>query len=140
MKYVHRPEVHPDIAEQSKREIDSVNAYMDDLSGTVVAIQRIRSGQAGPYQDTIDEAVIFCYRPNLFTTNGPGAYGITLEEAKTLARIFVGNWSDNPQFLESRLEFLRPEMNPCGLEQTKIAHVTGRSMCWRVRIRKPYCD
>lgn len=141
VKYIHRMDVRPDIAEKSRKNIDSVNAYIDKLRGTIVSIERIRSGQPRPYADSVDEAIIFCHRPNLFATNGPGICGITRKEAETLARIFVTNWSDEPKFLDSRLELLAPTPNPCGLDEYKSDFDKETRACaWRVIVRHPYND
>lgn len=141
MKYQYQEKARADIAEKSIRDIEAVNKYIDGLHGTIISIQRIRAGQARPYADSVDEALIFCHQPNVMTTNAPLLRVITRKDAEAIARIFVGSWSDNPQFLETRLESLTPEPNPCGLEECKGR--TGdevRSSCWRVVLRSPYND
>lgn len=150
MKYVQRDEVLPALQEKSRRDIEAVNTYMDSLHGTVVSIQWIRSGQQRAYADSVYEALIFCHNPNVLTTNAPQLRTITEDDAKALARIFVRTWSDDPTaFLASTLDFVRPERNPCGLEEreigTPLAGYKGppqplRSSCWRVQITAPYCD
>lgn len=141
MKYQHRPEVKPELAEQSRKDIEAVNAYMDTLKGTVISIQRIRGGQPRPYADSVDEALIFCFHPNIWTTNGPCPSYIGREDAARLARLFVGGWEDDPKFLDSRLELLEPAPNPCGLKELgSMRDEKVRACCWRVIIRHPYCD
>ena len=116
MKYAHQDKVLPELAERSKKDIEAANAYVDNLKGTIISIQRIRSGQPRPYADSIDEALIFCHQPNAMTTNAPLVRTITRKDAELLARMFVGQWTDEPKFLESRLELLEAAPNPCGLE------------------------
>lgn len=122
MQYQHRKEVLPKLQEKSKKEIDAVNRYIDSLQGTIVSIERIRSGQS-----------------RLVCT-------ITREEAKVLIRMFVGSWEEKPLYskwaFESRLELLEPAPNPCGLEEYKDRSKPDgdRASCWRVVIRHPYTD
>ncbi len=144
MKYQHQEKVLPQLADKSKRDIDAVNAYIDSMRGVVISIERIRSGQPRPYADSVRESLIFLHQPNSFTTNAPMVRSITEEEARVLAKIFVGSWvEDRKHGLESRLDFIRPEKNPCGLEEYSNAGGEGkpiRSSCWRVQITEPYCD
>jgi hypothetical protein len=142
MKYQHQPKVNPAIAAQSIRDIEAVNAFVDDVRGTVVTIQRIRSGQSRPYADSVDEAIIFCHQPNSLTTNAPMVRSITRDEAKTLARIFVGKWTEPVTHgLDTKLEVLEPLKNPCGLEEYENrAGEEPRASTWRVVIRQPYND
>ena len=142
MQYKHQKEVLPRVQEKSKKEIDAVNRYIDSLKGTIVSIEIIRRGQSRPYTDSIDEALIFCHQPNVLTTNAPFVRTITREQAKVLARIFVGSWEETPKYaFESRLELLKPTPNPCDLdEQNKSSFNENedRASCWRVVIRHPY--
>lgn len=146
MKYLHQPKVLESIAEKSKSDIVAVNNYVDNLKGTVITIETIRHGQAGAYQDSFYEAKIFCHSPNVYTTNGPLIRTINEQQAKTLARIFVSDWSDEPKFLASRLSFIRPLPNPCGLAEYSAEigseSVSGeiRSSCWHVLVISPYND
>ena len=87
MKYIHRDEVKPELAARSKREIEALNSYLEDLHGIVVTIKRIRSGQPRPYADSVDEAVIFCFQPNMWTTNGPLVCSITRPQAEQHHRV-----------------------------------------------------
>ena len=114
---------------------------MDDLHGTVITIKRIRSGQPRAYADSVDEAIIFCFQPNVLTTNAPLLRTITKPIAEYLARLFVSDWSPEPKFLESRLNFLEPVPNPCGLEEYKNRlGEEVRASAWHVKITHPYCD
>lgn len=143
MKYIDNTKAAPDVRDKSKREIESVNKWIDDLRGVVIGIQHIHGGQPRPYADSIYESVIFLHQPNALTTGAPLTRSITEAEARALARIFVRGWSDDPQFLQPYLEFIRPEPNPCGLEDygaTKRPGDPVRSCCWRVRVVEPYCD
>ena len=141
MKYKHQPAVNPQIAAKSVNDIESVNAYIDNLKGTIISIERIRSGQQGAYGDSIEEALIFAYQPNVLTTNSPLARTLTRDQAATLTKMFIGTWKDNPEFLDTRLEKLEPEHNPCSLREyvsQKVGEV--RSCCWHVILRTPYND
>lgn len=141
MKYAHQDVVKPEIAERSQKDIAAVNAYVDGLKGCVITIETIRHGQPRPYADSFYESRIFCHQPNVMTTNAPLLRTITRKQAELIARIFVSDWTDNPQFLDTRLEFLKAEPNPCGLEESKYKHDTEeRSSCWRVCVRQPYND
>lgn len=143
MKYQHIPGVLPGLAAKAQEDIEKVNKYIDGLRGTIISIERIRSGQAKPYADSVDEALIFCHQPNVFSNNAPGMRTITRKQAETLARTFVSNWKDEPVFLDSRLECLEPAPNPCGVVETKYqsrADEEVRSSCWRVVVRHPYND
>lgn len=140
MKYVQQAAVLPGIAEKSKRNIEDVNEYVDNLHGAVITIKRIRSGQPRPYADSVAEVVIFCFQPNVLTTNAPLIWTITRPIAEQLVRAFVGAWSESPKFLESRLNFLTPIRNPCGLDEPKSSDGEERSSAWHVQITHPYCD
>lgn len=160
MKYIHRAEVRQDLAESSEKIIKAINDYVDDLRGVIVTVKTIRSGQPRPYADTVYESLIFCYRPSVLTTGGPVNCPINRKQAEQLVRIFVSDWDDEPKFLDPRLELLRPEPDPCGLDKpytlTKYgSHLLARkpvdpventpvddtsSNCWRVVVRWPYCD
>lgn len=141
LKYTHRTEVRHDIAEESKKNIAAVNDYIDNLRGVVISVQTIRAGQPRAYADSIYEALIFCHRPNVFTTGAPAMAFITEEEAKSLAKIFVHRFEDTPKFLEPRLVSIKPEKNPCGLDESStLFNWEGRAPCWRVVINQPYCD
>lgn len=139
MKYRFVKEVMPELAEESERDIKAVNEYIDNVHGTIIAIETLRSGQSKPYADSVDEALIFVHSPNVYTTNGPVLRRISREQAILLARMFVSNWSDKPVFLDSRLEYLEPEPNPCNIKDS-AKDVPGVAACWRVRIRHPYND
>ena len=141
MKYIHQDKVLPEIADKSKHAIEALNAYMDDLHGTIITLKRIRSGQPRPCADRVDEAIIFCFQPNILTTNGPLVRSITRSVAEQLARTFVSNWSDEPKFLESRLDYLTPVLNPCGLAEYKMRPGKElRASAWHVQITHPHCD
>ena len=138
MKYSFQPKVRPDLAAKSEKDIDSINAYMDNLRGTVITIKTIRHGQARAYADSVYEAVIYCYQPNVLTTNAPLPRYITKETAKVLARLFVHDWADTPKFGEPSLEFLGPEPDPCRLVTSPMP--LDKSSCWRVVVMQPYLD
>lgn len=143
MKYVHQPKVYPDLAEESKRNIEAVNAWIDKLKGTIIAVEIHQSGQARPYADSVTSGILHLHSPNLFTTNAPGVRLITRDEAKAILRI-VCNEGNLPEANEcgafdTHLEDLSPADDPCGLRESK-ADDKGRSHCWRFRIRTRYCD
>ncbi len=142
MKYVHQEKVNPEIAARSKRDIEAVNQWIDNMHGTVIGIKRIRSGQARPYADSVDEAIIFCHQPNSLTTGAPLVRLLSKDDARALAQIFVGKWSDDPKFLETRLTTLEPVANPCGLEEHRGEYAEDRGLhaAWRVVITSPYTD
>jgi hypothetical protein len=137
--YKHVPEVRPDLALQSKKDIDNVNKYMDGLYGTVISIETISAGQGSRYADSVYEARIFCHQPNVLTTGAPLLRCIDEATARQLAKAFVRWWPDIPEFLSSYLEYIKPETNPCGLAEYKLRE-DGRSSCWHVKIVQPYCD
>jgi len=137
--YKHVPEVRPDIAIQSKKDIYSVNKYLEGMHGTVIAIEMIQTGQPSRYADSVYEARIFCHQPNVLTTSAPMLRCIDEATARQLAKAFVRWWSDDPGFLGARLASIHPEPNPCGLTEYKLME-DGRSSCWRVKIVQPYCD
>lgn len=142
MTFINRPEVLPHLLERSKRDIDAVNEYMDKLKGTVISCEWIRSGQAGPYQDSVTEIRIFGHQPNSLTTNAPMVRTFTRADILILARLFLGDFKEKPEFLSTHLEYLEPEGNPCGLEQYTNNHPTllPRHSCWRIRVRTPWND
>ena len=132
MKFIKQERVLPEINDQSEREIKAVNDYIDRVKGTVVSVELIHAGQPRPYADSVYEALIFCHQPNSKTTNAPHVRTIDIEEAKAIARIFVHGFDDTPaDWASPKLEFIRPEPNPCGLEEY-ASH--ERHSCWRVRI------
>jgi hypothetical protein len=138
MKFNPLPHVNKEILDKSEKDIGHVNAYVDGLKGTVITIERIRSGQSAPYADAIYESLIFCHQPNTLTTNSPIARVIDIDQAKAIAKIFVHAWDDEPKNWASPvLEFIRPEPNPCGLD---LVERNGFHCCWRVRIRLAYTD
>jgi hypothetical protein len=139
---LHTPSnINPDVLQKSKTDIDSVNNYMDSIKGTVVSIKTICSGQPRPYADSVYEAVIFCHQPNSLTTNAPNLRVIDSEQAKAIARIFVHHWDDTPaNWASSRLSFIRPEPNPCGIEEHKSHTDRGLHSCWRVQVISPFTD
>lgn len=139
MKFVRQPKVSAKLNEESEKNINSVNEYMDRLKGTVISVNVIHSGQTGPYQDSLYEAVIFCHLPNSLTTNAPLVRTISEEQAKTIARIFLCDFSDNPEdWASPRLVYVRPEKNPCGLEENSDYFRMGYHSCWRVQIHRAY--
>ena len=140
MKYSHQPIVLPELAAESKRDIEAVNEYIDRLKGVVISVEHIRSGQQRAYGDSVYESLISCHIPNSLTTNAPNVRTITRAQAEQLARIFVRDWEDNPKFLEARLVSLTPEPNPWGLKEYSTQLPEERSACWRVIVREPYND
>ena len=151
MTYKQQSKVNPQLDELHHKQIDAVNGYIDRLSGTVISIETIRHGQPRPYADSEYEAIIFCHRPNMWTTNGPCPTRITEEEARWLAKRFVLDWDDsNKTGWGPQLQFIRPEKDPCGLdvkdeaERVLAKHMSAgesvKSCCWRVRIVEPYSD
>lgn len=141
MKLFTPSNISPDVLSKSEADIDSVNKYMDSIKGTVVSIQTISAGQPRPYADSVYEAVIFCHQPNSLTTNAPNTRVINIEQAKAIARIFVHHWDDTPEnWASSRLSFIRPEPNPCGLEEWQGHSDIGLHSCWRVQVVSPFTD
>ena len=141
MKLFTPSNISPDVLSKSKKDIDSVNKYMDSLKGTVVSIQSISAGQPRPYADSIYEALIFCHQPNSLTTNAPNLRVIDIEQAKAIARIFVHHWDDTPaNWASANLGFIRTEPNPCGMEEWKVHTDKGLHSCWRVQVILPFTD
>ena len=140
MKYLHQEKVLPAVAEESKREIEAVNAYVDGLKGTVITIQTIRHGQPRPYADSYYEALIACHNPNVMTTNSPGFRTLTKEDALALARIFVHEYTeDGGQYgMGARLVSCTPQPSPFGVMKFKPQE--DRAYAWRVLITQPYSD
>lgn len=143
MKYIHQPKVRPDLAEESKKHIEAVNAWIDKLKGAIIAVEIHQQGQARPYSDSVTSGILHLHSPNLFTTNAPGVCLITRDEAKTILQIVCVR-GELPEASEcgafdTRLEDLTPTADPCGLRKSKPED-DGRSHCWRFRIRTPYCD
>ena len=139
MQFVKQEKVLASINEQSEKEINAVNGYIDRIKGTVVSVEVIRAGQPGPYQDSVYEALIFCHQPNCKTTNAPLTRVINVEQAKAIARIFLCDFSDTPESWSSpKLQFIRPEKNPCGLEENTVHSEKGLHACWRVRVTMEY--
>lgn len=138
MKFNRPPHVLPEILSKSEEDINAVNGYVDSIKGTVVTIERIHSGQSGPYQDSIYESLIFCHQPNSLTTNAPTVRFIDIEQAKAIAKIFVHRFEEPPaNWASPTLEFIRPEPNPCGMP---VRERNGFHCCWRVRVRLAYSD
>lgn len=134
--------VYPHLMEQSRKEIEATNAFVSELKGTCVAIRTIQHGQPRPYADHAYEAMIVCFQPNSKTTNAPHSRVIDIEEAKTLARLFVHPFiektSDGEKWASPQLQFIRPEPNPCGLDDGEYHKKQGRSSCWHVLITSAY--
>ncbi len=141
MKFIKQDRVLPEINDQSEVEINAVNNYIDKVKGTIISVETIRSGQSGPYQDTVYEALIFCHQPNVMTTNSPLVRLIDIEQAKAIARIFVCNFEDEPKTWASpTLNFICPEPNPCGLREHEVHAEKGLYPCWRVCVTMAYTD
>jgi len=146
MKYIDRPEVYPELREQSKKQIDICNQYVDDLHGTIVTIKTIQCGQTRPYADSVYESLIFCFQPNVYTTNGPCGRQIDEAAARMIARLFVRDWGEHETpYLGGYLSFIRPEKDPAELDEKVKRGYLGdndvvRSSCWRVRVIMPFCD
>lgn len=71
MKYHHQPVVLPEIAEKSRKQIEAIDGFQANLSGTVIICKTISQGQSRPYADSVYESLILCYSPNSFTTGAP---------------------------------------------------------------------
>lgn len=139
MKFVDQKNVIQSVKDSSKRDIDAVNAYIDTLKGTVVSIQSISAGQQRSYGDSVYEALIFCHQPNCNTLNAPLTRVIDINAAKAIARIFVCNFDDEPKdWASPKLDFIRPEVNPCGLQDHSVHSNQGLHSCWRVRVTMAY--
>lgn len=141
-KLIELPNVNPELLEKSRQQIEATNKFVSELKGTCVAIQTIRHGQPRPYADHTYEALIVCIQPNSKTTNAPHPRVIDIEEAKTLARLFVHPFiektNDGEKWAHPQLQFIRPEPNPCGLDDGEYHRNQGRSSCWRVLITAAY--
>lgn len=141
MKHVQDTKVNPAIADQHNKAIDICNDFVDELKGTVIAVKTISAGQPRPYADAVYESQIFCFQPNVFTTNGPCARLIDEVQARQLARIFVRDWGEHEKpYLGGYLSFVRPEKDPAGFSDSYKPQPgdTVRSSCWRVRVVLPY--
>ncbi len=139
MKFMKQEQVLDSINEQSERDINAVNGYIDGIKGTVISVEVLRSGQAGPYQDSVYEALIFCHQPNCKTNNAPLPRVIDIEQAKSIARIFLHDFDDTPKdWASATLKFIRPEPNPCGLKEYKGYSENGLHSCWRVCVTMEY--
>jgi len=134
--------VHPDLLEKSRKAIDATNKFLGELKGTCVAIKTIQHGQPRPYADHAYEALIVCFQPNSMTTNEPHPRVIDIDEAKMLAKLFVHPFTektnDGEKWSHPQLQFIRPEANPCGLDDGDYHKKEGRSSCWRVFITAAY--
>lgn len=111
--------VYPQLMEHSRKEIEATNTFVSNLKGTCVAIHTIRHGQPRPYADHAYEALIVCIQPNSKTTNAPLPRVIDIDAAKTLARLFVHPFiekTSDEKWASPQLQFIRPEPNPCGLD------------------------
>lgn len=144
MKYVHQPKVAPDVAEKSRRDVEAVNAWIDALRGTVIAVQLWRSGQTRPYADSVTEGLLHLHQPNALTTGAPLLRTVTREQAKALVELVAHQGVRLPEAgacgaFDEHLECLEPHEDPCGLVAGPV--VAGeRHHCWLFRIRAPYCD
>ena len=141
MKYQHQEKVLPALAERSHKDIDAVNSYMDSLRGTVITIERIRSGQPRPYADSVGEYRIALHQPNVLTTNSPMIRLIDEESAKAIARVIVLDFpkTDNPKdWWSTKLDYFRAEKNPWGLDEG--SKEDGASACWHFQMTTPYTD
>lgn len=136
--------INPEVLERSRKLIDATNAFISPMKGTCVAIQTIRHGQPRPYADHEYESLIVCFQPNSLTTNAPMPRVIDVEQAKTLAQLFVHPFiektSDPEKWAHAQLQYIRPEPNPCGMEDGEYNKKNGRSSCWRVFIKSAYTD
>jgi hypothetical protein len=142
MKYIDQPKVRPDLREESKRHIDACNKLVDEMHGTIIVIECISHGQPRPYADSVYESRILCFRPNVWTTNGPAGSYIDEILARHLARTFVRDWGEHEKpYLGGYLEFIRPEVkDPIGFERPFERDGKMVSCCWRVRVREPFTD
>lgn len=139
MKYKEVPQVLAKITEDHKKWIDSVNNYMDELRGTVISFQHVRSGQPRPYADSVYETIICAHQPNIYTTGAPGLRYISRTVARELARTFVRNFSDTPAPYGAVLRELTPCPNPWGIPE-RGHDEEDLSACWRVVIVEPFTD
>lgn len=138
MKFIDQPNVLPEVKEKAKRQIDTVNAWLDALSGTMICVKTIAAGQSRPYGPTVYESVIYCFQPNVNTVGAPLPRVIDESQAKAIARIFVHAFDDEPKnWASARLEFIRPEADPC-LDVPKGHAERGLHSCWRARITMEY--
>lgn len=143
MKYAHQDKVIPAIAEKSKRDTDAVNAWIDNLKGVVVALEIWRSGQSGPYQDSITEGLLHLHQPNCLTTNAPLSRVISRDEARTIIGVLVQSRmlpQNEAGPYGEYLQLLEPHADPCGLDVYQNHVAEGLHNCWRFVIRHPYCD
>ncbi len=136
MTYEHQPRVTADIAEKSKKEIDAINNWMNNLHGSVYTVKTIRYGQARPYADHVIEAIIYAYRPNVWTTNGPAPGWLTREDAIALARMTFGDFKMESGW-DRYLERLSPVDDPC---QAPTNGPTGKYPSWRIILKTPSTD
>lgn len=133
--------VYPQLMEHSRKEIEATNTFVSNLKGTCVAIHTIRHGQPRPYADHAYEALIVCIQPNSKTTNAPLPRVIDIDAAKTLARLFVHPFiekTSDEKWASPQLQFIRPEPNPCGLDDGEYHKKNGMSSCWHVLITSAY--
>lgn len=140
MKYRDVKEVLPSIKEKSKKDIDAVNEYVDNLKGTLVCVEIISHTQR-PYADTVIHGRISCYQPNLYTTNAPSVRVINEAEAKQIAKMFISSFTDTetPEWHQTRLSSIRPVVDPAGVDENlpKLYGDQMRSASWDVVIVRP---
>lgn len=146
MKYMHQSKVLETLAERSRRDIDAVNKWFDEMRGTMIGVKILSSGQARPYADSVTDAIIYCVQPNILTTNAPISRVISRDDAKELARIFLCasakaiKESSEAGAYDTRIDSLTPVADACGLEEHASHKAKGLSSTWKVVIRTPYCD
>ena len=93
-----------------------------------VTCQHIRSGQAGPYQDSFREAILTIESQGMDGYKDANAPLVPWEPhesiVKQYAKAHVGHWEDNPEWHQARLDKFE-KIGP------------GK---WRIVIREPYLD
>jgi hypothetical protein len=139
MRYSPQPRVNTELAEQHKREIEAINAYIEGLKGTIISIETIQYGQPAPYRDKTEHYRIFCHRPNAFTTNGPALSFITAEEAKAILRMFTGAFKEERGGWDRYLTYLLPVPNPVNMTESEAPH-PSRFSTWEAKFCTRFTD
>ena len=104
-----------------------------NMSKTVITIEQLECGQRGPYADSRYRARIKAERHGVYTNGRVIPLHLTEDEVKPLARRFVHNWVDNPEWHQPRLESMRP------IDQ-RIVDDEERAGEWDVLIIQPFLD
>jgi len=103
------------------------------MSKTVITIEHIARGQPRAYSDSFYKARISAERHGVYTNGRVVPLPLSLQDVKDLTQRFVHEFSEKPEWHESRLKFATPR---------QPGEIAGeeRSPEWEVLVVQPFLD